>query len=169
MSTSLTGTFYLRQDIDVDATPTISTMDLSVYVDPVNKQALLIRACDFIWHDKTTYLPLDPGADWQAAIQLHDTTLGQLASFENPHQVASGSILSVSGSAIEANQDFFPDRLGWAKGEGRIIVNDTLEIATDGSASVPGDASCTVVLECKVVSLSQKDYIALALQTVADN
>ena len=64
--------------------------------------------------------------------------------------------------------DFFPDRLGMAKGEGRIVVNDTLEICTDGSANIPGTAVVCVVMEVQVVKLSEKDYISLALQSVAD-
>ena len=55
-----------------------------------------------------------------------------------------------------------------AKGEGRIVVNDTLEICTDGNGTIPSDYVVTVVLEVQVVKLSEKDYISLALQSVAD-
>ena len=54
------------------------------------------------------------------------------------------------------------------KGEGRITVNDTLEIVADGSANVPADLECCIVLECQVVKLSKEDYVSLALQSVAD-
>ena len=57
-----------------------------------------------------------------------------------------------------------------AKGEGRIVVNDTLEICTDGSSSgIPSNYVCTVVMEVQVVKLTEKDYVTLALQTVSDN
>jgi hypothetical protein len=169
MAKAKTGLFYIRATIDVDTSETPQQEDLSVYVDPVNRQGLLIRQVDFIWHDKATFLPMQPSADWEAVIQIHDTTLGALVAFENPHQVASASLVSVNASATEANQDFFPDRLGMGKGEGRIVVNDSLEIVTDGSASVPANLAVTMILECQVVTLSQKDYISLALQSVADN
>jgi len=168
VATKKTSSFYLRETIEVNAAPAQESMDLSVYVDPVNKQGLLIRQVDFIWYDGSNFLPLDPAADWQAAIQIHDTALGGLVDLENTHQVASGSILGVLGSTVDKSQDFFPDRLGMAKGEGRIVVNDTLEICTDGSTNIPAAAVVTVVMEVVVVKLSEKDYISLALQSVAD-
>ncbi len=170
MAKAKTSTFYLRETIDVDSTPTQSEIDLTVYVDPVNSQGLLIRAVDFIWYDSATFLPLDANADWQAAIQLHDSNLGGLVDLENEHQVASGSITSISGSEVSSDQDFFPDRLGMAKGEGRIVVNDSLEVATDaGGSSIPATMVCTVVMEVQVVRLSKEDYISLALQSVSQN
>lgn len=167
MATKKTNSFYIRETVDVDGTTTNEDMDLSIYVDPVNKQGLLIRQADFIWFDSSNYLPLDANADWQAAIQLHDTTLGGLVDPENTHQIASGSLMSVSGSSVTKDEDFFPDRLGMAKGEGRIVVNDSMEISTLGN-NVPGNLQVCVVLEVQVVKLSEKDYISLALQSVAD-
>ena len=143
-------------------------MDLSLYVDPVNKQGLLVRSVDFIWHDKATLLPANFTGECQSAVQVHDSVLGGLAQLDSQHQVASASITGYSGTASSDREDFFPDRLGMTKGEGRIIVNDTLEIATDANGTVPNDFACCVVLECQVIKLSEKDYIALALQSVAD-
>lgn len=168
MSKAKTSTFYIREVFDVDATPGTTAMDLSLYVDPVNKQGLLVRNVDFIWHDKVTFLPPDFSGDCQGAIQVHDSVLGGLADLDSQHQVASGSIMGYASSAPTNDTDFFPDRLGMTKGEGRIIVNDTLEIATDGAGSVPANWACCVVLECQVIKLTEKDYIALALQSVAD-
>jgi len=165
MARAKTNSFYIRETIDVDTSLNVETMDLSVYVDPVNKQGLLVRQCDFIWNDKTDWVP-PAAAAWQAAIQIHDTALGGMADPENTHQVASGMIVSTTGST-NADSDFFPDRLGMAKGEGRIVVNDTLEICTLGTGVVAGYV-CTVVMEVQVVKLSEKDYISLALQSVAD-
>jgi len=170
MAKAKTSTFYLRETINVDASPVQEEMDLSVYVDPVNSQGLLIRAVDFIWYDSASFLPLDANADWQAAVQIHDSALGGLADLENEHQVASGSITSISGSEVSSDQDFFPDRLGMAKGEGRIVVNDSLEIASDaGGSSIPATMVCTIVLEVQVVKLNKEDYISLALQSVSQN
>ena len=146
MATKKTNSFYIRETIDVDSSLTVETIDLSVYVDPVNKQGLLIRQVDFIWTDKTDWVP-PPAAAWQAAVQIHDTALGGMA---------------------DSDQDFFPDRLGMAKGEGRICVNDTMELCTLGAGSIPTGYVCTAVLEVQVVKLSEKDYISLALQSVAD-
>ena len=165
MAASKTNSFYIRETIDVDTAVTLDNIDLSLYVDPVNKQALLVKNVDFIWA-LSTFLP-PPAAVFQAVCQLHDTTLGTLREFDNSHQVASGAIVGTT-SSISSDVDFFPDRLGMAKGEGRIIVNDSMEIAT--LAITPNAAlQVTVVMECQVVKLSEKDYITLAMQQVADN
>ena len=167
MARAKTNTFYLRETIEVNAAPSLETMDLSVYVDPVNKQGLLVRNVDFIWSDSSSWLP-PAAAIYQAAIQIHDTALGGMTDLENTHQVASGSV-TATASSVTSDQDFFPDRLGMAKGEGRIIVNDSLEIAADGNgAGLAAAYVCTVVLEVQVVKLTEKDYISLALQQVAD-
>jgi len=167
MAKSKTNTFYLRETIQVNTALSTETMDLSIYVDPVNKQGLLIRAVDFIWTNSTSWVP-PAAAIWQAAVQVHDTALGGMADPENTHQVASGSIVSTASGSF-SDEDFFPDRLGMAKGEGRIVVNDTLEICTLAvGGATPGDYVVTVVMEVEVVKLSERDYISLALQAVAD-
>jgi len=165
MASAKTSTFYVRESFDVTTAGTPTTMDLSLYVDPVNRQGLLVRNVDFIWSSKTTFLPL-PASAFQMATQVHDSVLGGMASYDSQHQVASGALVGTT-SGLYASSDFFPDRLGMSKGEGRIIVNDTLEIVADSNVNV-GNAQCTVVLECQVIKLSEKDYIALALQSVAD-
>lgn len=170
MAKAKTNSFYLRETIDVDTTGDTESWDLSVYVDPVNKQGLLIRNVDFIWciggGATPTYLP-PAAAIFQAAVQIHDTALGGMADPDNTHQVASGSV-TATASSVSRDQDFFPDRLGMAKGEGRIVVNDTLEICTDGNGAIDADLTCTAVMEVQVVKLTEKDYISLALQQVAD-
>ena len=130
MAAAKTNSFYIRETIDVDAVTTLDNIDLSLYVDPVNKQALLVKNVDFIWA-LSTFLP-PPAAIFQATCQLHDTTLGALREFDNSH------------------------------------VNDSMEIATS-AVSPNALLQCTVVMECQVVRLSEKDYITLAMQQVADN
>ena len=168
MAKAKTNTFYIREVFDIDATPGTTSMDLSLYVDPVNRQGLLVREVDFIFHDKNTQLPADFSGECRAGVQLHDSVLGGMASLDSPHQVASGSITGYSTTATTVGEDFFPDRLGMTKGDGRIVVNDTMEIATDADGTVPANFAVCVVLECQVVRLTEKDYIALALQSVAD-
>lgn len=170
MARAKTSTFYIREETGVSSGATaLDTIDLSLYVDPVNKQALLIKSVDFIWTDSTNYLPINWTADGYVGIQLHDSTLGGMFSLENQHQVASGSVWYDAAGAVSNTMDFFPDKLGRSKGEGRIVVNDSLEVATRGGGTVPANSIVTVCLECEVVKLSEKDYIALALQTVAEN
>ena len=169
MATAKTSTFFIREAINIDAAATTDSMDLSMYCDPVNRQGLLIRNADFIWYDGATYLPAAVQANtYEAAIQLHAATLGALAEYDNNQQIASASIQAGANLPAVQEVDFFPDRLGMTKGEGRITVNDTLEIVADGSANVPANLECCIVLECQVVKLSKEDYVSLALQSVAD-
>jgi len=56
MARAKTGIFYIKAIIDVDSTVTVINEDLSVYVDPVNRQGLLIRSVDYIWYDKSNNL-----------------------------------------------------------------------------------------------------------------
>jgi len=169
MARAKTGIFYIKAIIDVDATVTTISEDLSVYVNPVNRQGLLIRSVDYIWYDSANNLPMNFATDGQFAVQVHETTLGIMADYDNSHMIASGSLFYDSTGILTNNQDFFPDRLGHSKGEGRVVVNDSLEIVSDGAGTTPANLQCCVVLECQVIKLTERDYITLALQSVADN
>jgi len=157
MARAKTGIFYVKAIIDIDTTITTTSEDLSVYVDPVNRQGLLIRG-----------VPENFTADGQFAVQVHETTLGVMADYDNSHMIASGSLSYDTTGILNNAQDFFPDRLGHSKGEGRVVVNDSLEIVSLGVAP-PANLQCCVILECQVIKLTEKDYITLALQSVADN
>lgn len=174
MARAKTAPFQIRFEVGLTLNTTnIITPDLSMYVDPVNRQALMIHQADFIWTDNQDYLPIawaDGAGPSEAAIQIHDSTLGGMFEITSPHQVASGSV-SYGGSKgyLTSDQDFFPDTMGRAMGGGRIVVNDSLEVCARVEGTVPANSICTVVLEATVVKLSEKDFIALALQTVSDN
>lgn len=170
MARAKTAPFQIRFEVGLTLNTTnIITPDLSMYVDPVNRQALLIHQADFIWTDNADYLPINFSSDSQAGIQIHDSTLGGMFALTSPHQVASGSLYFDTTGVLTNDQDFFPDTMGRSMGGGRIVVNDSLEVCARVEGSVPANSICTVVLECTVVKLSEKDFIALALQTVADN
>jgi len=170
MARAKTAPFQIRFETGITSgSQTITTPDLSMYVDPVNRQALLVTEVDYIWTDSSNYMPiLFAGNDGSAAVQIHDSNLGGMFSLTDSHQVSSGSIFYETNGVLTNTLDFFPDTMGRALG-GRIIVNDSLEVVSLGAGTIPANSICTVVMECEVVKLSEKDYIALALQTVADN
>jgi hypothetical protein len=170
MARAKTAPFQIRFEVGLtNGSTNITTPDLSMYVDPVNRQALLVRQVDFIWTDSVNFLPIAFNADCEAAIQVHDSTLGGMFSLTSAHQVASGSLYYDATGILTNDQDFFPDTMGRSMGGGRIIVNDSLEVCARVDAGIPANSIVTCVMECEVVKLSEKDYIALALQTVADN
>lgn len=170
MARAKTAPFQIRFEVGLtNATTNIVTPDLSMYVDPVNRQALMIHQADFIFTDSSNYLPINFAADNQTSVQIHDSTLGGMFALTSPHQVASASLYYDSTGILTQAQDFFPDTMGRAMGGGRIVVNDSLEVCARSDGTTVANSIVTVVLECTVVKLSEKDFIALALQTVADN
>lgn len=140
-------------------------IDLGAYVDPADKQGIMITAVDFIYQDLTTFMPPAFAANTKVKVEVHDAVIGGLCGANNYHLVASSG-LTYLGS-VENTTDIWPDRFGIGKNEGRIVVNDELEISGTSSASLSG-LSCVVRLTCKVVTLTQKDFMSLALQTVAN-
>lgn len=170
MARAKTAPFQIRFEVGLTLNTTnIVTPDLSMYVDPVNRQALMIHQADFIFTDSGDYLPINFNADSQVGVQIHDSTLGGMFELTSPHQVASSSLYYDNTGILTQAQDFFPDTMGRAMGGGRIVVNDSLEVCARVEGSVPNNSIVTCVLECTVVKLSEKDFIALALQTVSDN
>ena len=61
--------------------------------------------------------------------------------------------------------DVYPDVLG--SKDGRISVDDQLSLLGQ-SESAFSNARCAVLIKAKIVTLSNKDYMALAMQTVAN-
>lgn len=167
MAKAKTGPFMITEPITVTNSANTTTIDLGAYVDPADKQGLMITAVDFIWQNSSTYLPPDFAADWEAKVEVHDAVLGELVGANNYHLVASTGLTTSTQSAASMVTDLWPDRFGIGKNEGRIVVNDELEIVSNATAAI-SNCECIVRLTVKVVSLTQKDFMSLALQTVAN-
>jgi hypothetical protein len=65
----------------------------------------------------------------------------------------------------------FPDNFGKGSDDGRFVVNDQLYVTGRSSAVQSGQAiNVTVRVNASIVSLSAKDFMAIAIQsTAADN
>ena len=107
-------------------------------------------------------------AAFRAVSQLKDNTNGNLVSYDNIHLVSSGSIYFDADNVVSNASDVYPDILYISKDGGRVSVNDSMEICVKSSANVP-NLACAVRIQLRVVSLTKKDYMTLALQTVSDN
>lgn len=167
MAKAKTGPFMITEPITVTNAATTKTIDLGAYVDPADKQGLMVTAVDFIWQNNSNFLPPDFAANYEAKVEVHDAVLGALVGANNYHLVASGGLSTGTAESANMTTDIWPDRLGIAKNEGRIIVNDELEIVSNASAAL-ANTECVVRLTVKVVTLTQKDFMSLALQTVAN-
>lgn len=167
MAKARSGKFQIRRTLDqITSGTNVGEIDLGAYVDPADAQGVEILAVDFIWHDSSTNLPIDHTSDFRAVAQLKDNINGNVVGFENTHLVASAGLTYDAAAGVYNTTDIFPDMLYLSKDGGRIVVNDVLEFVMKGSTTV-ADGACTVVIDARIVGLTKKDYMALALTTVA--
>lgn len=167
MARAQSGVFQIRKTLDgLSTTATVGQIDLGAYVDPADGQGIEILSVDFIWHDGSTNLPIDHTSTFEACAQLKDNVNGNIVGYENTHLVASAGLSYFVNNAVNNDTDIFPDILHLSKDGGRMIVNDQMEMVMKASTTV-ADGACTAVISAKVVKLTKKDYMALALTTVA--
>ena len=170
MARAKTQPFIVTEVVNAANTTAVQsgTLDLSAYVDPGDSQGVEIMAVDYIWFTSDDNMPAAHSAAFRAAAQLKDNTNGNLISYDNIHLVSSGSIYFDADNVVSNASDVYPDILYISKDGGRVTVNDTMEICVKSSIAVP-DLACAIRVQMRVISLTKKDYMTLALQTVSDN
>lgn len=170
MARAKTQPFIVTEVVNAASTTAVQsgTLDLSAYVDPGDSQGVEIMAVDYIWYTSDDNMPAAHTADFRAVSQLKDNTNGNLVAYDNIHLVSSGSIYFDQNNVVSNASDVYPDILYISKDGGRVTVNDSMEICVKSSVSVP-DLACAVRIQMRVISLTKKDYMTLALQTVSDN
>ena len=182
MATAKTGSFYLTETIELppgtpDGNRLQSTMDLSAYVNVPTGQAIAIDQCDFIWQvggDFGSGAAAMMAANGGLAAQLTDLNPGTaFVRADNQSLIASAG-LSIDRSANLAThtQDLYPDNFGPASlSESFMVVNDTLYLTAGPDQAATGVTSvfCTVRVRARVVKLSQKDWMAIAIQSTAES
>jgi len=179
MTKSMTGSFYLTETVmmaaaQANGTRTQSTVDLSAYVNVPTGQAIAIESVDFIIQRDGDY-GSDVGSflagNGGISTQLTDLNPGvALVRADSQALVASGGI-SIDNALSSATSDFFPDNFGpTSLSEAFLVVNDTLYLTTgnDGSAVGAGNLWVTARIRCRVVKLSTKDWMAIAIQSTAE-
>ena len=81
------------------------------------------------------------------------------------------SLLNVPGMMESA--DFFPDNFGPSSlSEAFMVVNDSLYLVTGVNGAIVSATSgvdLTVRIKCRVVKLSSKDWMAIAIQSTASD
>jgi len=185
MAKAMTGSFYLNETITLPAAHAtgepriVGTLDLSAYVNVPTGQAIAIDQVDFIWQVGPDY-----GGDIQAMLASQGTLTSQLtdlnpgAAFvraDNQSLIASGS-LSIGGAALSIashQSDLYPDNFGPSGlSDMFICVNDQLYLTAGNDSAIVGAQAVYVTarVRCRVVKLSTKDWMAVAIQsTAADN
>ncbi|MEZ8113160.1 MAG: hypothetical protein QMC61_05990 [Candidatus Poseidoniaceae archaeon] len=181
MTKSMTGSFYLTESVILPGTSAsgsrvTGTVDLSAYVNVPTGQAIAIESVDFVYQVGTDF-----GTDVRSflagngavSIQVVDQNPGGLfVRADNHSLVASGSLNIDQLNCIATHTaDIYPDNFGPANlSESFLVVNDGLfvTVGNDLSAVSGGDLSITARIRARVVKLSSKDWMAIAIQSTAD-
>lgn len=181
MATAKTGSFYLTERVVLTAgaaggTRGQATIDLGAYVNVPTGQAIAIESVDFIYQ---TADGASCGLELLAAsgslgVQLTD--LNPSSAFliaDDQSLIASGSLnIDHSENILSHASDLYPDNFGPAAlSEAFMVVNDTLYLVAGNNAGAIGATNVSVVarVKARVVKLSQKDWMAIAIQSTASD
>ena len=183
MASSKTGSFWLTETVTMangsGAGFRVSgTFDLGSYVDVGDQQALAIEQVDVIHQVGTDFgtdlinMLTDPGA---ITMQLTDLNPGALFVRADDNSLIASSSLNIDTPTSQgsAAADFYPDTYGKID-QSRLVVNDQLYVVVgnDGPGAAIGgsDLYITVRVKARIVKLSSKDWMTIAIQsTAADN
>jgi len=185
MATSKTGSFWLTEEVKHDTVGTLvqGTLDLGAYVDVGDQQAIAIEQVDFIVqvYDTATddYFNSFTGSvaandQFQVDFQLSDLNPGtQLVSADDNSLIGSGVVLYDEATNTQSTgTDFFPDAFGKLD-ESFMVVNDSLYLAAGiaGTCTLAANHTLqtTVRIKCRIVKLSTKDWMAIAIQSTASD
>lgn len=175
MATKKTSMFTLteRLSITAPATDTFATIDLGSYVDVGDRQALQVHSVDFIFEGTTAgeAPTLAMGGSAFANIQVTDLNRGALVFSDDRALVASGALNYDIDAFLSMDTNLYPDNYGKGSDDGRYVVNDQLYITGQSTGIGAGKTlNVTVRVNASIVSLTAKDFMAIAIQsTAADN
>ena len=180
MTTSKTGSFYLTETVSIPAssasgTRVSSTVDLSAYVNVPTGQAIAIESVDFVYQtgsDFSSDVSQMLATNGALTAQLVDLNPGNaFVRADNHSLVASGSLnIDVTNSIASHASDLYPDNFGPTNlSEAFLVVNDTLYLTAgnDNAITALQAPSISVRIRCRVVKLSTKDWMAIAIQSTA--
>jgi len=176
MATKKTSMFTLTERLTISAasTDTFATIDLGSYVDVGDRQALQVHSVDFIFQGTSageTFPFVALGGSGIVHVQVTDLNQGALVFADDRALVASGSLNYDTDAFLTNATDLYPDNYGKGSDDGRFVVNDQLYITGRSSAIDSNKAvNVTVRVNASIVSLTAKDFMAIAIQsTAADN
>lgn len=174
MATKKTSMFTLTERITISAaaSDTTATIDLGSYVDVGDRQALQIHSVDFIFQGSTagSSAPSDMGASGTVVCQVVDLNRGGLVFADDRALVASGHLDYAPTGFLSQSADLYPDNYGKGADDGRYVVNDALYLTARTSSLTGTAVNVTVRVNASIVTLSNKDFMAIAIQsTAADN
>jgi hypothetical protein len=167
MATAKTAPFYLTAAVTLsDTNYTQTTIPLGSYIDVASKQAIAILEVDYQAQALTTHSAGLPG-DRIIDYQLTDISQTGLLRGDDVSLISNGAMGYDNTPPNFSNENkLYPDSFGSLEAA-RMVVNDDLFFgATTSSVATAGNYAI-VRIKCQVVKLSEKDFMALALNTVA--
>tara|TARA_R110001606_G_scaffold385850_1_gene549570 strand:- start:1183 stop:1731 length:549 start_codon:yes stop_codon:yes gene_type:complete len=182
MTKSMTGSFYLTETVNLAlgtpaGTRVQGSIDLSAYVNVPTGQAIAIESVDFVYQggtDNASDVKVMLAASGGITTQLTDLNPGTVFVLASNHSLVASGCLNIDqpNSVASHSSDFYPDNFGPANlSEAFLVVNDTLYlVAGNDSAATFAEVNVTARIRARVVKLSTKDWMAIAIQsTAADN
>jgi hypothetical protein len=175
MATKKTSMFTLTERVTISAagTDTFASIALGSYVDVGDRQALQVHSVDFIFQGTTPGLgvPATLGGTADIKCQVTDLNRGELVFCDDRALVASANLNYDTDGFLSQDADMYPDNYGKGSDDGRYVVNDQLYITARCSAlAAAQEVNVTVRINASIVSLTAKDFMAIAIQsTAADN
>ena len=175
MAAKKTSMFTLTERLEMGTAGAIATatIDLGSYVDVGDRQALQVHSVDYVLQGTTAAEDINTlfAADSEVTVQLTDLNRSGLVFANDRALVSSMRLIYDSAGSIHQDADLFPDNYGKGADDGRYVVNDQLYVTGIVSAlNTNKTANVTVRVNCSIVTLTQKDFMAIAIQsTAADN
>ena len=182
MATAKTGSFYLTETVTLPAATLAAarvqgSIDLGAYVSVAQGLAIAVESVDFIWQSGATY-GQSPNTmiDGNGALSCQLTDLNPGTGFvraDNQSLVASGALAIDDPNNVGTQiSDLYPDNFGPANlSEAFLVVNDTMYLVAGPDAAPIGvrEVYLTARIRCRVVRLSTKDWMAIAIQSTASD
>lgn len=184
MAKARTGAFYLTEQVVLTAadTPVQGSISLASYIDVAGKQGIAIEQVDFMFQGLTsTGLYTNSveninatGSLWTTTAQVNDVQRGNtIVSAADRALIGSAALVHDTVGGLSHESDLYPDNYGpVSSDEARIVVNDQLFFTAlcNGNFSAANDMAVTVRLKCRIVKLSERDFMAIAItSSAADN
>jgi len=181
MATSKTGSFWLTESVTIGAGASGATgsIDLGAYVDVGDAQAVAIESVDVIWQSQNTttgtyssYFDGSVGGDAAFDVQLSDINPGGVIVRADDNSLIASAALLVADTEniVSMGPDLYPDNFGKLD-ESRMVVNDSLYVVSTSTVVAAANRSiiATLRIKCRIVKLSQKDWMSIAIQSTASD
>ena len=150
-----------------------AVIDLGSYVDVGDRQALQIHSVDYVVQGTDASTPLGStfAGDSEVQAQVTDLNRGDFVFANDRALVSSMRLIYDSAGNASQDADLYPDNYGKGADDGRFVVNDALYCAlVCSSIATDQEVNVTVRVNASIVTLTQKDFMAIAIQsTAADN